>query len=189
MRLIIVRHGETTANATRILQGQEHGELTENGIEQAKKLALRFKDTKIDQIYSSPLKRAVDTANEILKFHTNIKLITDERVMERHFDKYEGGPYPPDWDWINYPEGVETNKEMMDRGKEFIDEIYEKHKAKTVVVVCHGGMKIAFINVINGLHPDDYEDYSIRNTSVSIFDIEEDGDHKIDLINCVEHLE
>lgn len=189
MRLIIIRHGQTTANVAKILQGQEHGELTEEGKEQAKKLGLRFKDTKIDQVYSSDLQRAVDTTNEILKYHPDITLIQDKRVRERYFGKFENDSYPQDWDWRKFPEGVETNEEMMVRAKSFIDEIYEKYKGKTVLVVSHGGMKAAFINVIYNRNAKEYEDYVLRNTSVSIFDIEEDGDHKIHVINCVEHLE
>lgn len=189
MRLIIIRHGETEANIAGILQGQTDGELTENGIEQAKKLGLRFKETKIEQVYSSDLQRAIDTANEILKYHPNLTLIQDKRIRERDFDRFEGKPFQEDWDWDNLPEGVENNGEMMDRAKNFIDDIYSKHKGKTVLVVCHGGMKAALFNVINNKTPEEYEDYVIKNTAVSIFNIEEDGNHKIHLLNCVDHLD
>jgi broad specificity phosphatase PhoE len=69
MRLIIIRHGETNDNANGICQGQNDSPLSENGIAQAKSLALRFKDRKIDAVYSSDLQRAANTALEILKFH------------------------------------------------------------------------------------------------------------------------
>ena len=65
MRLILTRHGETEDNVKEILQGQAGGKLTAKGIEQAKKLALRLKKEKIDKIYVSDLKRAVDTAKEL----------------------------------------------------------------------------------------------------------------------------
>ena len=67
MRLIIVRHGETEKNVKKIIQGQTHGTLTKKGIQQHKKLAKRFKDEKIDVIYSSDLGRTKHLAKEILK--------------------------------------------------------------------------------------------------------------------------
>jgi len=56
-RLIFVRHGETEENKAKIVQGQKHGKLSEEGLEQAKKVAERLKDEKIDFIYSSDLDR------------------------------------------------------------------------------------------------------------------------------------
>ena len=67
MKLIIARHGETEENKKGILQGHLPGKLTELGIEQSKKLALRLKNEKIDAIYSSDLARASNTAKEIIK--------------------------------------------------------------------------------------------------------------------------
>jgi len=57
MRLILVRHGETEENVAKITQGHMPSKLTKQGIEQAKKLALRLKDEKIDKIFVSDLKR------------------------------------------------------------------------------------------------------------------------------------
>ena len=67
MKLILTRHGETVDNIKGILQGQNPGKLSENGIQQAKQLALRLKNENIDAIYSSDLARAADTAKEIYK--------------------------------------------------------------------------------------------------------------------------
>ena len=65
MKLIITRHGETEENKAGIIQGHLPGHLSEAGIEQAKKVAFRLKDEKINFIYSSDLDRAADTAKEI----------------------------------------------------------------------------------------------------------------------------
>ena len=59
--LLLVRHGETVDNVRQIMQGQTQGELTPNGIEQARALAAELKDTPIDVFVSSDLKRAFDT--------------------------------------------------------------------------------------------------------------------------------
>ena len=65
MRLILTRHGKTVENMNDIMQGWLPGELSEEGKEQAKHVAERLKDRKIDVAYSSDLKRCVDTAKEI----------------------------------------------------------------------------------------------------------------------------
>lgn len=89
MKLIIIRHGETNHNKERICQGQLDTDLSIEGIEQAKKLGKRFKETKINFCYSSDLKRAKNTAKEILKYHEDIKLILDKRIRERNFGKLQ----------------------------------------------------------------------------------------------------
>ena len=58
MKLILVRHGETNENKNKIVQGFLNTTLSKIGIQQAKKVANRLKDEKIDFAYSSDLDRA-----------------------------------------------------------------------------------------------------------------------------------
>ena len=75
MKLILVRHGETLWNRENRIQGHTDVELSDDGRMQVKKLALSMEKDKIDAIYSSPLKRAYDTARAIARFHdTEIKV-------------------------------------------------------------------------------------------------------------------
>ena len=60
--LILVRHGQSIGNATRVYLGHTNLGLTERGKMQAQLTAERLRDEKIDAIYSSDLKRAHDTA-------------------------------------------------------------------------------------------------------------------------------
>ena len=66
MELYIIRHGETKWNSEKRLQGRSDIELNEYGIELARITSEALKDVKFDRIYSSPLKRAYETA-EILR--------------------------------------------------------------------------------------------------------------------------
>ncbi len=66
MKLILVRHAETEANAKGINPGKEHGELTILGKKQAELLAECLKSHKIDKVYSSDFPRAVYTTEQIL---------------------------------------------------------------------------------------------------------------------------
>jgi len=72
MKLILVRHGETIDNKKRLVQGHRQGELSDVGKEQAKKVAERLKDEKIDYIFSSDLRRAADTAKVIAKYQKEV---------------------------------------------------------------------------------------------------------------------
>src|SRR5690606_30559966 len=90
MKLIITRHGETEENVAGILQGHLPGKLSARGIEQAKKLALRLQNDKIDFIYSSDLDRAADTAKEIAQYHPNAKIEFVENLRERNLGEFQG---------------------------------------------------------------------------------------------------
>ncbi|MFW5852855.1 MAG: histidine phosphatase family protein, partial [Nanoarchaeota archaeon] len=124
MKLIIVRHGETFENISGICQGQSDGTLSDKGKLQAKKVAERLKDEKIDALYSSDLQRTVDTANEILRYHPKIELKKDKLLRERYFGEFEGKPFGADFDWNNLPDSVETDKQMCDRVREFLEKVY-----------------------------------------------------------------
>jgi probable phosphoglycerate mutase len=85
MELYIARHGETESNSVRRLQGgNKDTPLTQKGIAQAEKLAEEIKNIEFDAIYSSPLKRAVDTAK--IAFGDDklfeAKALTDSRLLE-----------------------------------------------------------------------------------------------------------
>ena len=90
MKLILVRHGETIENVKGIMQGHIHGKLSDLGKKQAKKLALRFKEEKINAIYSSDLARASDTTKEIAKFHKKAKIILVKELRERNLGDWAG---------------------------------------------------------------------------------------------------
>ncbi len=187
MRLILIRHGETVQNYTGVCQGQGDGQLSNTGREQARKLGLRFKDKHIDALYSSDLTRAMDTAEEIRKHHEGLELIIDKRLRERYFGKLEG-TVRPNIDWDNLPSYVETDQQLYDRARSFLDDALDLYEGKTVVAVTHGGMKRTFYTLLHGLPVEHNKDWEpIHNTSVSEFDVARDGQHKVYLMNCIEH--
>ncbi|KYK26014.1 hypothetical protein AYK26_01040 [Euryarchaeota archaeon SM23-78] len=189
MKLILVRHGETIENKKNILQGQNPGRLSRRGIEQGKKLALRLKNVKIDIIYSSDLKRAADTAKMIAKYHPKIPIHFVKELREADLGSYTG----KNWrkvDWKNKPDDVESSESMQGRAKKFLDKVYDKHPDNTVLFVGHNGINLALINVIQNKPPDKIVKIeSQKNTAVNIFEIREDKNHVIHLLNCVKHLE
>ncbi len=77
--IYIVRHGQTDWNVKGIYQGRIDIPLNETGREQARKTKKELEGIKFDKVFSSPLKRALETAQIIC----NNEIITDKRIIER----------------------------------------------------------------------------------------------------------
>jgi probable phosphoglycerate mutase len=89
--IYLIRHGETEANAARVLQRPEVP-LSERGLGQARRLAERLAGAGIARILSSDLARAVMTA-EALRATTGLAFELDEALQERNFGDLRGTPY------------------------------------------------------------------------------------------------
>lgn len=137
-KLIVVRHGETCENKLGICQGQTEGTLSEEGKKQNKLLAKDLGNFKIDRIYTSPLVRAVKTGNEILKYHKNIELQTDIRLIERNMGVLQGHRFPKNYDMTTTIEGMESMRDVRDRLQLFIDDLMNSHSHQTILLVSHG---------------------------------------------------
>ncbi len=200
MRLIITRHGQTHENSQKISMGQSiDGSLSKEGIDQAKKLANRLKKEKIDFVYVSDLKRALNTADEILKFHPSAKKVINKDLRERSLGVYEGKPNNL---WKNAmkessrsfsrfkPKNGESYLELKNRTKKFFDLLLKKHIDDNVLVVSHTGTSTMLI--MNVLHEritqTRYEHYRPKNTALTVFEISKDRRARMRLINDISHL-
>lgn len=149
--IYLTRHGQTEWNIERRLQGRGNSPLTESGIERANELRDRIKDIDIDVIYSSPIERALDTAN-IIKGEKSIEVITDDGLMEMCFGDYEGRKTDevmkenPEWniDLIMHgdvnlcaPNG-ENLGSVRNRIKETMNRVIDENRGKSILVVAHG---------------------------------------------------
>ena len=174
MKIIIVRHGQSEANAKKISQGKKDGwvdtSLTKKGRNQAKKIAQRLRNEKIRIIYSSDLKRAKETAKEINKFH-NVKIKLDKRLRDMLV-------------------GEDLEKFIKKIKSSFRDIKKEEGNA---LVVAHGSSCLTLLAITTGSRKEGgkifnkYKD-NYCNTCVSI--VERNGKkYKIKLIGCRKHLE
>jgi len=187
MKLIIARHGETEENAKGIAQGHLPGKLNANGIKQAKQLALRLKDEKIDAIYSSDLARAADTARIVAKYHPNTKIEFVQDLRERDMGDFSGKPKIEDW-IKKILANAETLDHQQKRVKGFLDKVYQKHKYETVLFVAHGGTNLSLISAVLGKPPEYIKQLDQqKSTAVNMIEINE-KDNKIVCLNCDKHL-
>src|SRR5690554_4521335 len=89
MKIYLTRHGQTEWNVIGKLQGWGNSNLTEKGIENAKRLSQRLKEVNFDYVYSSPQQRALDTA-KLIRGDRNIEINVLDDLREIGFGSWEG---------------------------------------------------------------------------------------------------
>ena len=201
MKLIIVRHGESEANAKGIHQGQRvNVGLSGRGKEQARRVAERLNNENIEAIYSSDLKRACETAEEIARAH-NLKVIQDKRLRE--FDIGDFTDKEKLWvlfhshkvaessrlgipKWEVKAPGGESELDHIHRVEGFFNEIIKKHKG-SVLIVAHGGTNKIFFSVAGYASREQMYNIPQANSAVNIIDIS-NKENKVYAINDLSHL-
>lgn len=164
--IYVVRRGETNYNVDVRYEWRIDTPLNENGIMQARKLKEIFKEIKFDVVITSPLVRAIETANEI----TDIEMITDERIIERSNGESESklkSEITEDIDFNNQNEkkyNIESIVDFRKRIYNFLDEIKERYKGKNVLVVTHACVGIYIRTYFEGEPKSgNYYDYKLGN--------------------------
>jgi probable phosphoglycerate mutase len=149
-RIILIRHAEAEGNANRVFHGWTDAELTKKGHIQAGLVAERIKDTKIDVLYSSSMKRTLQTAQYISGIK-NLPIIRTDKLKEINGGDWEGRAWhelpvlwPLEYDtWENKPHihkmpNGESMEEFQMRLITEIQTIIEKNKGKNICIVTHG---------------------------------------------------
>jgi len=199
--IYLVRHGTTLWNKMGIWQGQRDVELDEEGINQAKATAERFKNMKIDGIYASALKRAIKTAEIINQYH-NLPIKKDPDLNECNIGKWDGQKL--DEILLNYKEeleywqkdiwasveGVEALGDVQRRTVRAIKRIVREHNTDDkIVVVAHGLAIRTIISWILNVPLNQHTSFRVDNTSVSHVIYEGDYKYVLASLNETWHLE
>ena len=160
--LLLVRHGQSTANAKGIWQGQMEFPLSERGRAQASLAGHGLSGERFEALYSSPLSRAFQTA-EIIRESTGFagEVVSVEGLSERHGGILEGHTWAEQEQripelakkFLAIPEeerwalvGAETDEEVIARFQDALSSIRALHPGGArIVVVSHGGVMRAFL--------------------------------------------
>ncbi len=147
-QIILVRHGETEWNVKEVFRGRIDIELNETGRKQAQLLARYLSSVKVDAIYSSPLKRALTTAEAIARYH-RLEVEITPALIDLNFGEWQGLPLQEVRDkykelyaqWVNYPDRVripagESLGEVRERAMGLVDSVIAKYEG-CVVLVSH----------------------------------------------------
>lgn len=180
-RLIMLRHGETSYNATKRMQGQLDTELSEVGRAQAAAVAKYFSvaEPNLTRIISSDLSRAADTAAAV-SAATGVAVVHDQRLRETNLGIWQAMRYDEidrdypgmrdRWqhvgDWA--PEGGETRKSVALRVRGVIDELYDDTSwpGNTFMLVAHGGAIAAATASLLGVPDTHFTMFNgLRNTA------------------------
>jgi broad specificity phosphatase PhoE len=160
--IILIRHGQSTANASGVWQGQKDFPLSEVGRRQAVTAGRVLKGKRISSVYASPLSRALETA-EIVAREAGFsgEVIALPGLTERHGGILEGHTWAEQEHrnpelaekFLALPEeerwplvGAETDEEVIARFEATLESIRDLHPAGSrLVVVSHGGVMRAYL--------------------------------------------
>ena len=168
MKLYILRHGETQWNVQKRLQGASDTELNENGIALAEKTGEALKEIPFYCCFTSPLKRAKDTAKLAL-YNREVPIYEDNRIQEICFGEWEGenSSLLPQEMLYNFfhntkdykaPRGGEELTQICARTRDFWEDITSREELqdKNILIASHGCAVRALLQNV-------YEDADIAN--------------------------
>lgn len=197
MRLLLVRHGETTWNRDGRYQGRSDPLLSAWGEVQAQALARRFSATEGMRIVASPLLRAQATAH-IIATRLNLPVDTDHRLIELGYGDWEGlqqAAVKLKWpellrQWKRTPQhvtfpGGESLKDMQLRVRSFLEHM--AGQSGIVLAITHDGVARMAVLEACGQPLSAFRDIRIENASITTFTWD-GGKCIVEDMNDVDHL-
>jgi len=216
LRLLLVRHGLSSFNKERRIQGRDDlSNLSEEGHEQARALGRSLQDVSIQAVYSSPLQRAAATTASLLETQGGQAPdpVFDDGLLEVDLEPWSGqtidelmqGSTEAYKIWKQRPMELELQRrdgssykplpELMEQARGFISTLLERHPANgndTVLVVAHNAILRCLMLVLLGEPDHGFRRLRVDNTSLSIFNIRP-GDNgpqvQIECLNSTTHLQ
>ena len=167
MRVLLVRHGETDWNAAGKIQGVSDIALNGRGREQARSLAEALAAEGVAEIYTSPLRRALETA-QIIGGALGLVPREAPELMELNFGCWEGcsweeiaerwpdqfAAYAADRNGYAAP-GGESYDDMLARARPFTEALRRKKSAGSALCVCHSAVMRGLIAAESGFSVDE----------------------------------
>jgi len=196
-RIILIRHGKTDWNRElRIQGGSSDTPLNAEGRQQAENMALRLSQRSIKAIYSSPLKRALETA-EIIARHCNIEMVVEKSLKEIEAGKLEGVTSAElgvrfsellTQDGVSYRvPGGESLTDLQQRSWGIMQQINHKHPDGELVVVSHYFAILTVICSALMLPLSHITGFRLSTGSISIINLDE-KEARLELFNDTGHL-
>ena len=215
LRLLLVRHGLSSFNVERRIQGRDDlSVLTSEGQQQASLTGEALKDVPISAAYCSPLRRAASTCEGLLQARgVALEPVMDEGLLEIDLEPWSGmsaderAARDPEAfkAWKCHPETLELTRkdgsryrplpELMDQARDFLNRLIERHPVDgndTVLVVGHNAILRCLMLVLLGEPAQGFRRLQIDNASLSVFNISPKADGsrqvQIECLNNTTHL-
>ena len=200
MKLHLVRHGETEWNKLGRFQGQQDIALNPRGLAQAKETARAMADDGVIALYSSPLQRTMQVANEISRL-TSVPVVPLPGVKELNLGELEGvtgeemrtiwpdvySAWSQDPGTLSMPKG-ESLSQLQDRAWRSLQEVEKAHSGDDVIVVVSHNFAIrTMIHKVLGLPLTNFHRLSLDLSSVSTVEYPSRG-RRLTCYNFTGHL-
>ncbi len=194
MELILVRHGLPLRRE--VVEGPADPELSAEGHEQSARLATYLKSESIDAIYSSPMKRAVQTAEPLAqKINLPISIVDDVAEYDRLSNEYipiEELRAANDERWQKLLTGEwqsdsDTLESFRDRVISSLEQLISQHASQRIVVTCHGGVINQYLAHILGITTERGFFYP-QYTSIHRVVASQNGLRSVGSLNEIAHL-
>ena len=199
-RIFLVRHGATVLTAEDRFAGATDVELSEEGREQARRLAVRLGGEKVVAIYASPLGRTVETARILAEPH-KLEVQTRDGLREISHGRWEGmtrrevdeqfAEEAAAWEKDPYtfaPVGGESGLAVTARALPVLMDIVRAHPAACVLVVSHKATIRLLLSSILGFDPRRYRDsLDQKPAALNIVDFKDPVRARLTLFNDTSH--
>ena len=199
-RIFLVRHGATVLTAEDRFAGATDVQLSDEGREQAGRLAIRLRSEKIAAIYASPLGRTVETASILAKPH-GIEIQRRDGLREISHGRWEQktrheveAQFPDEveaWDRDPYtfaPEGGESGLAVTARALPVLIEIVRAHPSGNVLIVSHKATIRLLLSSLLGFDPRRYRDNLDQlPAALNIVDFKDPSHARLTLFNDTSH--
>ncbi len=195
LTVYLLRHGQTAWNADNNRYcGRTDIALTEKGLQQAQLVREQLEGIRFDGVYSSPLQRALTTA----QVASGRDVTTDERLIEADFGNWEKktkeefmAEDPDLWKaWIADPSTAkaggtgETGREVVQRVDHFFGEMLTKHGSGNIMVVAHNGVNRLYMAYKLGMPLRNYRQLVQLNSAITQFTLDEKGVLTLQFLNA-----
>lgn len=208
-RVIIVRHGQSTYNAQKIIQGRcDKSVLTDKGIADAQQVGQTLSEIPIDAFYCSPLQRAKQTAEIIHHSLTNPPALqSTAQLLEIDLPLWEEmkkddvmAQFAEDYrHWKEHPQDFKMNlgdkehypvRSLYKQAEEFWRETIAKHQGETILITAHNGINRCLIMSAIGIDIDRYHSIQQSNCCINILNFTASFGEPVQLesLNQTSHL-
>jgi len=199
--IYLIRHCEALGNKKRIFQGSTDCDISEIGAKQLEFLKERFKDIKLDAVFSSPLIRAQKTAQAIAQ-DKGLEITVRKNLAELHGGVVEGKPFVEAFNsiagladaWNNHPQDFapEGGEAMRDAYVRIYDEILalaRQNRGKTIAATSHGGVLRCLMCRVLYYDITRLKDVPwCENTAVTLLKIDDDDKITVEFFNDYSHV-
>lgn len=147
--ILLARHGETDWNQENRFQGHADPPLNDVGRTQAADLAVALEAKELAAVYTSPLRRALETSEIVAKPHGLVPVAVDD-LREVDVGSWSGltrteveARFPKQYErWLDYGQGWEDGETYEEMGKRVVHSLFElarKNEGEQILAVTHGG--------------------------------------------------